>query len=238
MGLKLRLDLPDQAMSVASLFFRSSTPSNEAVKTLKSLNDQRTQNMKVIQEKMQLTPKEVKRFNPIDAFPGDIVIFARVINLLRGLSSTMNVQIVYLDIMRPFAESVLLGSISRGPTVDTSWIHDSPVHSDVESKLRKLLIELGSIKKILGIQVCAYKDGKVIIDTAAGVLGRYDPRPVQPDSLFPVFSVTKGITAGMIHWLVDQRKLQFDQTVGDIWPGFGSNGKETIKVQGVTLSCN
>ncbi|CAF2015409.1 unnamed protein product [Brassica napus] len=233
MGLKLRLDLPDQAMSVASLFFRSSTPSNEAVKTLKSLNDQRTQNMKVIQEKMQLTPKEVKRFNPIDAFPGDIVIFARVINLLRGLSSTMNVQIVYLDIMRPFAESVLLGSISRGPTIDTSWIHDSPVHSDVESKLRKLLIELGSIKKILGIQVCAYKDGKVIIDTAAGVLGRYDPRPVQPDSLFPVFSVTKGITAGMIHWLVDQRKLQFDQTVGDIWPGFGSNGKETIKVHHV-----
>ena len=31
MGLKLRLDLPDQAMSVAGLFFRSSTPSNEAL---------------------------------------------------------------------------------------------------------------------------------------------------------------------------------------------------------------
>lgn len=43
----------------------------------------------------------------------------------------------------------------------------------------------------------------MIIDTSAGVLGRYDPRPVQPDSLFPVFSVTKGITAGMVHWLVD-----------------------------------
>lgn len=35
------------------------------------------------------------------------------------------------------------------------------------------------------------------------MLGRYDPRPVQPDSLFPVFSVTKGITAGMLHWLAD-----------------------------------
>jgi aarF domain-containing kinase len=109
MGLKLRLDMPDQAMSVAGLFFRSSTPSSEAMKTFKTLNDQRVQNMKVIQEKMQLNQKEVKRFNPIDAFPGDIVIFARVINLLRGLSSTMNVRIVYLDIMRPFAESVLLG---------------------------------------------------------------------------------------------------------------------------------
>lgn len=67
------------------------------------------------------------------------------------------------------------------------------------------------------IKVCAYKDGKVIIDTAAGVLGRYDPRPVQLDSLFPVFSVTKGITAGMLHWLADtgcvlvwfQTKLSF-----------------------------
>ena len=54
------------------------------------------------------------------------------------------------------------------------------------------------------LQVCAYKNGKVVIDTAAGVLGKYDPRPVQPDSLFPVFSVTKGITAGMVHWLVDK----------------------------------
>ena len=53
------------------------------------------------------------------------------------------------------------------------------------------------------LKVCAYKDGEVIIDTAAGVLGNYDPRPVQPDSLFPVFSVTKAITAGMLHWLVD-----------------------------------
>lgn len=44
-------------------------------------------------------------------------------------------------------------SISRGPTVDAHWIHDSPIHSDVESKVRKLLAELGSIQKILGIQV-------------------------------------------------------------------------------------
>lgn len=44
----------------------------------------------------------------------------------------------------------------------------------------------------------------MIIDTAAGVLGRDDPRPVQPSSLFPLFSVTKGVTAGMVHWLADK----------------------------------
>lgn len=32
---------------------------------MKSLNEQRTKNLKVIQEKMKLDPKEVKRFNPV-----------------------------------------------------------------------------------------------------------------------------------------------------------------------------
>ncbi|KAI9097610.1 hypothetical protein K1719_025381 [Acacia pycnantha] len=230
MGLKFRLDLPEQAMEVTTVFFRATTPANESHKTMKELTDQRVKNMKVIQEKMNLDQKEMKRFNPVDAFPGDIIIFGRVLNLLRGLSATMNVRIVYLDIMRPFAESVLSGYINRGPSVNSRWIFDTPVHSDVEAKLRQLLIELGSNDKILGIQVCAYKDGEVIIDTAAGVLGKYDPRPVQPDSLFPVFSVTKGITAGMLHWLVDNGKLKLDENVANIWPAFGSNGKDAIKV--------
>ncbi|KAM7261802.1 hypothetical protein ACFE04_020879 [Oxalis oulophora] len=100
-----------------------------------------------------------KRFNPVDAFPGDIVIFSRVLNLLR--------------------------------------------------------------------------DGEVIIDTAAGVLGIYDPRPVQNDNLFPVFSVSKGITAGMLHWLVDNEKLKLDENFANIWPKFGSSRKDQIKVHHV-----
>ncbi|KAG6772979.1 hypothetical protein POTOM_024409 [Populus tomentosa] len=233
MGLKLRLDLPEQAMDVTSIFFRASTPANEAAEYAKTLNEQRTRNMKVLQEKMNLSQKEVKRFNPIDAFPGDMVMFSRVVNLLRGLSSTLNARIVYQDIMRPFAESVLQEKIAKGPSANAQWIYDTPVHSDVEAKLRQILVELGNEDKILGIQVCAYKDGEVIIDTAAGVLGRYDPRPVQPDSLFSVFSVTKGITAGMLHWLVDKGKLNLDESIANIWPEFGTNGKNLIKVHHV-----
>ncbi|KAH6783584.1 ABC1 family protein [Perilla frutescens var. hirtella] len=234
MGLKLRLDLPEQVMEIANVFFRTSTPANEAAQTMKALADQRNKNMKAVQEKMKLNEKQVKRFNPVDAFPGDIIIFSRVINLLRGLSSTMDLRIVYVDIMRPFAESVLQCNVNKGPTANPSWIYDTPILSDVEYKLRKLLIELGNADKVLGIQVCAYKDGEVIIDTAAGALGRYDPRPVQPDSLFPVFSVSKGITAGMVHWLVDKgRKLNLDDKVENIWPEFGSNGKDKIKVHHV-----
>ncbi|KAK3007537.1 hypothetical protein RJ639_013502, partial [Escallonia herrerae] len=276
MGLKLRLDIPEQAMEVMNVFFRTSTPASEALvsshsrmrpkrwvlvagngvvlmvvgggccgapdlplqcrlmmENMKALAERRTKNMKVMQEKLNLKEKEVKRFNPIDAFPGDIVIFSRVLNLLRGLSSTMDVRINYMDIMRPFAESVLQCNISNGPALNAQWILNTPAHSDLEAKLRHLLVELGNADKILGIQVCAYKNGEVIIDTSAGVLGRYDPRPVQPDSLFPVFSVTKGITAGMLHWLIDHWKLKLEESVSNIWPEFKPNKKDAIKVHHV-----
>ncbi|XP_074587630.1 protein ACTIVITY OF BC1 COMPLEX KINASE 8, chloroplastic-like [Curcuma longa] len=196
MGFKLRVDMPEHAMTVVNLFYANAMPENQ-----QSLAEEREKNKQFLKEKRNLNKKQNQYFNPVDAFPVDAIIFMRVINLLQGLSRTLHVQIPYLDIMRPFAESTLLGS---GPSTTNQWIYNSPVHSDVEAKLRQLLIELGN-EKILGVQVCAYKDGKVIIDTAAGMLGRYDPQPVQPDTLFPVFSATKGITAGMVHWLVDKR---------------------------------
>ncbi|XP_021775876.1 uncharacterized protein LOC110739716 [Chenopodium quinoa] len=101
MGLKLRMDLPEQAMEVTTIFFRNSTPASKAAETLKNFLEERAKKMKALQEKIKLDDKEAKRFSPVDAFPGDIVIFARVLNLLRGLSATMEVRIVYFDIMRP-----------------------------------------------------------------------------------------------------------------------------------------
>ncbi|GJM97531.1 hypothetical protein PR202_ga14463 [Eleusine coracana subsp. coracana] len=152
MGLKLRVDMPQQAMEIATIFFRQSTTASEAKENIKALNDQRERNLKALQEKTKLDKKEVQRFNPVDAFPGDAIIFMRVLNLLRGLSASLNVRIVYLDIMRPFAESTLQGSMVHGHITNNHWIYDSPVNSDVESKLRNYLLELGS-DKILGIQV-------------------------------------------------------------------------------------
>ncbi|XP_065874676.1 uncharacterized protein [Euphorbia lathyris] len=54
MGLKLRLDIPDQVMELTNVFLRQSTPANEAFETAKSLSDQRTKNMKAIQDKMKM----------------------------------------------------------------------------------------------------------------------------------------------------------------------------------------
>ncbi|XP_071737333.1 uncharacterized protein [Rutidosis leptorrhynchoides] len=120
--------------------------------------------------------------------------------------------------------------MNDGSALSPQWVYDSPILSDVEAKLRRFLVELGTAGRIIGIQVCAYKDGKVIIDTAAGVLGKDDPRPVQNDSLFPCFSVTKGVTAGMVHWVANKGKLKLDENVANVWPEFGDKGKDKIKV--------
>lgn len=49
---------------------------------------------------------------------------------------------------------LIFRSVNKGPAVNSQWIYDTPPHSDVETKLRQLLIELGNEEKILGIQVC------------------------------------------------------------------------------------
>uniref|UniRef100_M1CW66 Ubiquinone biosynthesis protein coq-8 n=1 Tax=Solanum tuberosum TaxID=4113 RepID=M1CW66_SOLTU len=111
-------------------------------------------------------------------------------------------------------------------SLQLSWSMDLAICSWVS------LIQACSLFAVY-FKVCAYKDGEVIIDTAAGVLGKYDPRPVQPDSLFSVFSATKGICAGLVHWLVDNGKLKLEDNIANIWPEFGSNGKDQIKVHHV-----
>lgn len=45
--------------------------------------------------------------------------------------------------------------MGSGPEMSKQWIFNTPVHSDVEVKLRQHLIELGD--KILGIQVSIHK---------------------------------------------------------------------------------
>ncbi|EFJ21688.1 hypothetical protein SELMODRAFT_443434 [Selaginella moellendorffii] len=226
MGLVLKLDMPEEAMEITNFFFRRSFPAEESVAEMKELvkdNDKRIQRLK-----SRMDSKEALR-TPVSAFPTDAVFFMRVLGLLRGLSSVLGARVVYLEIMKPYAEAVLYsGGRSNGG--NELPIFDSPLHSQAEVKLHQLLREMHKQQRILGVQVCAYKDGKVIVDTAAGYLGKYDPRPVRCDSLFLVFSATKGVTAALLHWLADHGKLSLAEKISSIWPEFAENHKDACTV--------
>src|SRR5262249_41638375 len=100
----------------------------------------------------------------------------------------------------------------------------------LSERLDALLQQQHDDGRQVGAQVCVYKDGKVVADTCVGHMGPDDARPVQPDSLFCVFSVTKRLAALTVHILADKGLIDYDTPVAHYWPEFGVNGKENVTV--------
>jgi CubicO group peptidase (beta-lactamase class C family) len=82
-----------------------------------------------------------------------------------------------------------------------------------------------------GIQLAAYLDGKLVVDAFAGVADPTTNRPVDGETLFPVFSVTKGIAATLMHLLVERGKVAYDTPIAKYWPEFAAHGKGGITVR-------
>lgn len=100
----------------------------------------------------------------------------------------------------------------------------------VEQRIGELIRRQVAERRQIGLQVCVYHDGRVVVDDCAGQLGPGDPRPVRPDTLFCSFSATKGVAALAIHMLADRGLLDYDAPVAKYWPAFGKHGKDRVTV--------
>ncbi|OJJ01766.1 hypothetical protein ASPVEDRAFT_83294 [Aspergillus versicolor CBS 583.65] len=83
----------------------------------------------------------------------------------------------------------------------------------------------------IGIAVAAYHRGELIVNTAAGVTNSETKEPVDAKTLFPVFSVTKGVTALAIHIQAERGHLHLETPISTYWPEFSANGKHNITVE-------
>ncbi|MBB3859147.1 CubicO group peptidase (beta-lactamase class C family) [Novosphingobium hassiacum] len=63
--------------------------------------------------------------------------------------------------------------------------------------------------------------GTSALDIARGTLARGNPSPVDMDSLFRIYSMTKPVTGMAAMMLVDDGKLRLDQPLADLIPAFG-----------------
>ena len=81
-----------------------------------------------------------------------------------------------------------------------------------------------------GVQVAAYLGDELITD---GWIGQADSRgtAVTATTLFPIFSVTKGLTATAIHLQAERGLLDYDTPAAAYWPEFKANGKQDITVR-------
>jgi CubicO group peptidase (beta-lactamase class C family) len=83
----------------------------------------------------------------------------------------------------------------------------------------------------VGLQVAAYKDGKLVIDTWAGMADKESHRPVDGETIFPSFSSAKGPTATCIHIAVERGQLYYDDPIAKYWREFAAKGKGAITVR-------
>jgi CubicO group peptidase (beta-lactamase class C family) len=83
----------------------------------------------------------------------------------------------------------------------------------------------------IGAAIAAYQRGELVVDLAAGFRDLISGDHYSRETLQPVFSVTKGITALAASMLVDQGRLQLDVPVAAYWPKFAKAGKSDIPVR-------
>jgi len=105
------------------------------------------------------------------------------------------------------------------------------VSVDLSPSLQPLLDRLVEEGTELGIQVAVYHQGQLCINAVAGLADRSTLTAVTQDTLFPVFSVTKGIASTVIHRLTDRGVLDYDRPLADLWPEFAAHGKDTITLR-------
>jgi CubicO group peptidase (beta-lactamase class C family) len=83
----------------------------------------------------------------------------------------------------------------------------------------------------VGVQVAAYQDGRLVVDTWGGVADPATGRPVTGDTLFNVYSVTKAVAATALHIQAERGLIEYDAPIVRYWPEYGAKGKAKTTVR-------
>jgi CubicO group peptidase (beta-lactamase class C family) len=82
-----------------------------------------------------------------------------------------------------------------------------------------------------GVQVAVYRKGEVVVDAVAGSADAATGRPVTSGTPFYSTSTGKGVTATVVHVLVERGVLGYDTPIAELWPEFGAHGKQAATVR-------
>ncbi len=101
---------------------------------------------------------------------------------------------------------------------------------DVDKALQRA-VELGE----LGVQVAAYVEGELVVDAWTGPKDVETGEQVDGDTLFPVFSTTKAVTATALHVQAERGLIDYEAKVVEYWPEYGANGKDQVAVRDILI---
>jgi CubicO group peptidase (beta-lactamase class C family) len=101
---------------------------------------------------------------------------------------------------------------------------------DANDKVRAALERLITSGEV-GLQVAAYKDGELVVDTWAGMADRDSGRAVDGETMFPSFSSAKGPTSTAVHIAAERGCFNYDDPIAKYWPEFANGGKEKATIR-------
>lgn len=104
------------------------------------------------------------------------------------------------------------------------------VHPDFGAVSEKLAKITGKRSAAGGAAVAVYHRGELVVDVWTGTRDAAGA-PWERDTMAMCFSTTKGVVATVLHRLVDQGLVAYDEPVVTYWPEFGTGGKERITVR-------
>lgn len=105
------------------------------------------------------------------------------------------------------------------------------VNASANDAVLKVLQETVASGEEVGVQVAAYLHGELVVDAWAGLADPGTARNVDGDTLFNVYSVTKGVAATALHVQAERGLVDYDSPVARYWPEYGANGKEAVTVR-------
>ncbi|WP_201566211.1 serine hydrolase domain-containing protein [Psychrobacter immobilis] len=103
--------------------------------------------------------------------------------------------------------------------------------SELQQRLQRMLTDLQLDDAPAGGAVVVYQDGKCIAQASVG-LARAD-LSWSPDTLSLNFSTGKGVLATLVHVLVAQQLLAYDEPIASYWPAFAAQHKGDITLRHV-----
>lgn len=99
------------------------------------------------------------------------------------------------------------------------------------SKVRAAMERVIGEGREIGLQVAAYKDGQLVVDTWCGLADPDSGRKVDGDTLFNVYSVTKAVAATALHMQVERGRVDYDAPIARYWPQYAARGKARTTVR-------
>lgn len=215
LGLKMKRENVSEDMSGIRFLLRDMAPRDIARQRVKS---------KMKSDKKAFESKKRGERVPVesDAYPGEFFFFVRTNELLHGLGSRLGVHLTYLDVLKPFA----LAGLKKANQYRRNLTSPDPVYGEkvVDLELQqKIELVLNSFVGLAGAQVCVLdKEGHTLAHSVVGHLGSLKSHiNMRSDSLILGFSVTKATAATLVHAMVEDGYMSYDEPICKrIWPEF------------------